>query len=58
MSFVLEEMKIGMIGTSKLKKGVSRGEQFLMSEWSNKVPSFIKFFDKHESIRFKDSYQV
>ena len=37
MRFVLEEMKIGMIGTSKLKKGVSKGWQFLMDDGTIKL---------------------
>ena len=45
MRFVLEEMKIGMIGTSKLKKGVSKGEQFLMSDRAIKFCHSLNFYN-------------
>jgi hypothetical protein len=32
VGFILKMMKVGKNGISKLKKGVSKGEQFLMSE--------------------------
>ena len=45
MSFVLEEMKTGMIGTSKLKKGVSKGWQFLMDDGTIKFCHSLNFYN-------------
>ena len=38
-------MKIAMSGTSKLKKGVSKGEQFLMSDGTIKFCHSLNFYN-------------
>jgi hypothetical protein len=43
MSFILKMMKVGKNIISKLKKGVSKGEQFLMSDGTIKFCHSLNF---------------
>lgn len=45
MGFILKMMKVGKNGISKLKKGVSKGEQFLMSDGTIKFCHSLNFYN-------------